>query len=165
MTHTFCGVYVQSINSQDTAQNPVPVLTSAITAADTVINCADAGMYEPSGHLRIQDEIVRYTSTTATTFLGCSRGQEGTTAAAHAPGAQVDWFAHPEQQVRTVFAHEAGHVMHLEHRPYWLEPGGWRNVMCEGINPGSTLGNGMWDVFRDPSRNEDALVGEFALHQ
>jgi hypothetical protein len=43
-------------------------------------------------YIRIDDEIIRYTSKTATQFLGCSRGQLNTTPASHGDGANVTSF-------------------------------------------------------------------------
>ena len=66
-------------------------LTAACTASDTTIAVADAigpGFAAAAMHLRIGDEIVKYTGRTATTFTGLSRGL-GSTAAAHAAGTPV----------------------------------------------------------------------------
>lgn len=43
-------------------------------------------------YIRIDDEIIRYTGTTPTTFTGCTRAQLGTTAASHSSGANADSF-------------------------------------------------------------------------
>lgn len=66
-------------------------LTAACTSSDTTIAVADAigpGFAAAAMHLRIGDEIVKYTGRTATTFTGLSRGL-GSTAAAHAAGTPV----------------------------------------------------------------------------
>jgi hypothetical protein len=47
----------------------------------TVVSTAD---FASSGNIRIEDEIISYTGTTATTFTGCTRGTESSTAASHA---------------------------------------------------------------------------------
>lgn len=43
-------------------------------------------------YIRIDNEIIRYTGVTATTFTGCTRGQLGTTAAAHDDDSTVNSF-------------------------------------------------------------------------
>lgn len=66
-------------------------LTAACSSSDTTIAVADAigpGFAAAAMHLRIGDEIVRYTGRTATTFTGLSRGL-GSTASAHAAGTPV----------------------------------------------------------------------------
>lgn len=66
-------------------------LTAACLSTDTAISVADAigpGFAAAAMHLRIGDEIVKYTGRTATSFTGLSRGLSGS-AAAHAAGTPV----------------------------------------------------------------------------
>lgn len=66
-------------------------LTAACLSTDTTISVADAigpGFAAAAMHLRIGDEIVKYTGRTATSFTGLSRGLSGP-AAAHAAGTPV----------------------------------------------------------------------------
>lgn len=66
-------------------------LTAACLSTDTTISVADAigpGFAAAAMHLRIGDEIVRYTGRTATSFTGLTRGANGP-AAAHAAGTPV----------------------------------------------------------------------------
>ena len=64
-------------------------LTSDITDADTTINVEDASGFPSSGKIRVGDEIITYTGTTATSFTGCSRGTYGSFASAHSKGEPV----------------------------------------------------------------------------
>lgn len=66
-------------------------LTASCLSTDTTISVADAigpGFAAAAMHLRIGDEIVRYTGRTATSFTGLTRGANGP-AAAHAAGTPV----------------------------------------------------------------------------
>lgn len=67
-------------------------LTAACLSGDTTIAVADAiapGFAAAAMHLRIGDEIVKYTGRSATSFTGLSRGLGGTAATAHAAGTPV----------------------------------------------------------------------------
>ena len=63
--------------------------TAALTAASTSIPVTSTAGYALHGRLLIDSELINYTSTTATTFDGLTRGVGGTTAAAHASVATV----------------------------------------------------------------------------
>lgn len=60
-------------------------LDGDITSSDTTITVADTSSWNRGDYYRfkINDEIIYATSRTTTTFTGCLRGQEGTTAANH----------------------------------------------------------------------------------
>lgn len=60
-----------------------------ITAADTTITVDSAADFKTQGRIIIDSEVISYTGTSATTFTGCTRGEEGTTAATHADDAVV----------------------------------------------------------------------------
>lgn len=72
------------------------------TTTITVIDTGDflTGITGPDGnndsafssYIRIDDEIIRYTGKTSTTFTGCTRGALGTTAATHDDEAEVKSF-------------------------------------------------------------------------
>lgn len=65
-------------------------LDGALTAAATSITVADNSGFSPTGRIIIEDEIISYTGLSGTTqFVGCVRGEEGTTAAAHSSGETV----------------------------------------------------------------------------
>ncbi|MBI3948263.1 MAG: hypothetical protein HY321_20270 [Armatimonadetes bacterium] len=163
----FCKVYVDLINAD--AGPPSPRLDGGIGSSDTTIQVDDTYDYQNTtehgvgGHFKIDSEVVAYTNKSATQFTGCSRGQGGTTAASHADEAKVTWFAYPNYQIRSTFAHEAGHLMELEHMPDFWETGGWHNIMNLSLLAGATVGNGDWHVFRDAGRGEDALEDEFCV--
>lgn len=69
-----------------------------ISAVDTTITvvstaafaAASTSTWPVGGKLRIENELISYTSKDATHFLGCTRGAGGTTAAAHANSIRVD---------------------------------------------------------------------------
>lgn len=61
------------------------VTDNPLTDSATTINCDDTSEYEDSGYIRIDDEIIQYSSKTSTSFTVASggRGSFGTTAAEH----------------------------------------------------------------------------------
>ena len=64
-------------------------LNGAIAAdAETIIIDSATG-FPASGRVKIGDEVITYASISSVTLQGCSRGQSGTTAAAHADGAAI----------------------------------------------------------------------------
>lgn len=81
-------------------------LTAGITAGDTTINVTDASAflvpklgpdlsYDSSYEslIQIDDEVIRYNGTTATSFTGCTRGYLGTTAVSHSAPATARYRA------------------------------------------------------------------------
>ena len=64
-------------------------LNGGISAVDTTITVVSTTDFNIWGRVKIGSEIISYTSTTATTLTGCTRGEEGTTAAIHLTGATV----------------------------------------------------------------------------
>jgi len=59
-------------------------LVGGIDASVTDIPALDTSLAPERGRLRIDDEILEYTSKTQTSFKGCLRGLKGTSAATHA---------------------------------------------------------------------------------
>ena len=66
-------------------------LTGDHTISVTTLTVAATTSFGSRGRVKIDDEIISYTATTATTLTGCLRGQEGTVAATHAGAATVTW--------------------------------------------------------------------------
>jgi hypothetical protein len=64
-------------------------LNGAISDSATTITVLDTTGFCGWGRIIIDSEVISYTHITATTFLGCVRGDEGTTAAAHLTAATV----------------------------------------------------------------------------
>lgn len=60
-----------------------------ITATDTIIVVDDTSSFSQSGRLIIDSEVIGYTYKDSTTFYGCTRGLEATTAATHSDGVLV----------------------------------------------------------------------------
>ena len=77
----FYGIY----SSQATTINNV----GGISASATTINVTSTTPFGATGHLYIGSEEITYTGKTATSFTGCTRGANGTTAAIAANGATV----------------------------------------------------------------------------
>jgi hypothetical protein len=70
-------------------QDGVTTLTSNINNAVTTIPVASTASFQNSGAIIIGSEVITYTGKTATSFTGCTRGQFGSSNAAHLSGAYV----------------------------------------------------------------------------
>jgi hypothetical protein len=77
----FYGIY----SSKATTIN----IVGGISASDTTITVTSTAAFDSTGHLYIGSEEITFTGKTATTFTGCTRGANSTTAAIHANGATV----------------------------------------------------------------------------
>ncbi len=66
-----------------TINNLATTLTVAVLIADTTINVTSTTGFPATGICSIEDEVLSYTGKTGTTFTGCTRGYDSTTAAAH----------------------------------------------------------------------------------
>ena len=70
-------------------------LDGAINNSVTTITVDDTSAFPTSGRIDIDTELITYTGKTATTFTGCVRGANGSTAASHSDNAVVtnatDW--------------------------------------------------------------------------
>ena len=74
---------------------------SDITASDTTITVDSTSSFQSQGRIIIDSEVIIYTGTTSTTFTGCTRGAEGTTAATHLDNATVterDFLYHFQEE-------------------------------------------------------------------
>lgn len=78
------------INRQTGLSNTTTVtLDGAITATDTTITVSDASQLATSGFITIGSETIVYQNVSGNQLLNCFRGQNNTTAAAHATGAAI----------------------------------------------------------------------------
>lgn len=68
----------------------------------TIPVASTTGQLAVNGYVRIEDEIIFYTSLDATNLFGCTRGFMGTTAAAHANGIAVDRVVYQPFYVKTI---------------------------------------------------------------
>ena len=62
------------------------VVTAAVSAAAIVLPVTTTARFPSAGFLYVGTECIQYTGTTATSFMGLTRGVAGTTAAAHSNG-------------------------------------------------------------------------------
>jgi hypothetical protein len=74
------GVVIPSVANQ---------LNGAINNSVTTITVDSTTSFPASGRIDIDTELITYTGTTSTTFTGCTRGANGTTAASHSDNAVV----------------------------------------------------------------------------
>ena len=80
-------------------------LNGSLTDSATTITVVSTSGFTTSGTLFILGEQIIYTGVTSTTFTGCTRGSNSTTAAAHASGVTVASFTNggvPQFIVRTL---------------------------------------------------------------
>jgi hypothetical protein len=77
-------------NLFEVANNAISTLATAITSGDTSLTLANAANFPSSGAISIDSEILYYTGKSTNTLTGVSRGQDGTTAAAHNSGTAVE---------------------------------------------------------------------------
>lgn len=67
-------------------------LTSNITSAVTTIPASNTACFATVGYITIGEEAILCTGKTGTTFTGCTRGSDGTTAVAHISGDEIGAF-------------------------------------------------------------------------
>lgn len=85
-------VYPRTANAADTDQ-----LNGAINATVTTVTVDSTSGFPSKGRFIVESEVIEYDGTTSTTFTGCRRGAEGTTAATHADNTAIterDFFYH-----------------------------------------------------------------------
>lgn len=106
--YRFTCADVQRIMRKDIFDLATTTLAASLTDTDTTVQVYNTSAFDlvahgtsysdaPSatvGYIRVDDEIIRYTGKTATTFTGCTRGVLNTRAAVH----NVDAAAAPERR-------------------------------------------------------------------
>lgn len=80
---TDSNLYV-AVNQKSTTLTDNPLSNSA-----TTVNVTSTSGFPSVGYISIDAEIIKYTGTTGTSFTGCTRGADGTTANTHVLGATV----------------------------------------------------------------------------
>lgn len=75
------GGYIPGVSSS--------VLSGGINASVTTITVSSTSTFTTSGAIWIDGEYITYSGKTSTTFTGCVRGADGTTAASHTNGSLV----------------------------------------------------------------------------
>ena len=78
------GSYDRGVQIQYYYGSPSTLLDGDHAADVTTITVDDTSNFPNEGIIRIEDEEIYYTGTTATELTGCSRGENDTTAATHA---------------------------------------------------------------------------------
>jgi len=67
-------------------------ISTSANSGDTTIIVASTALFPSTGAISIENEVIYYTGKTSTTFTGCLRASNGTSAAAHSSGVAVDGF-------------------------------------------------------------------------
>lgn len=89
------------------ANNAQTTLNGDLTANATTIAVISTALFNNTGSFAIGNELISYTGKTATSFTGCVRGFDGTTAASHSSGsvvADVVTTAHHEVLVSAILS-------------------------------------------------------------
>ena len=99
--------YNEYIANNVEQEDDIVTTTTSTTHTDSVttITVASTSGFDSSGTIHIVNEEITYTGTTSTTFTGCTRGANSTTAASIASGVQVAQFTGggvPSHIVRTL---------------------------------------------------------------
>jgi hypothetical protein len=71
---------------QDSSRSQI---TEAMTSSSSSVNVTTTATFPSTGSIKIDDEIVYYTSKTSSSFGGLIRGSAGTSAAGHVSGARI----------------------------------------------------------------------------
>ncbi len=82
------GTFLSGI-MEGQAEIAVTKLTSEMSVTDTTMEVSNTQDFRDSGYVYAKSERVSYTSRTATSFLGVSRGLDGTEAVVHVVGTRV----------------------------------------------------------------------------
>jgi hypothetical protein len=93
----------------EAANNASSILSSSVSVSDTILSVSSTTTFSSTGALSLEDETIFYTGTTSTTFTGCIRGQNGTPAASHDSGSEVNQLiiaAHHSTPVEAILALE-----------------------------------------------------------
>jgi len=99
--------YNEYIANNVEQEDDIVTTTTSTTHTDSVttITVASTSGFDSSGTIHIANEEITYTGTTSTTFTGCTRGANSTTAASITSGVQVSQFTGggvPSHIVRTL---------------------------------------------------------------
>lgn len=85
---------LDSVSNLFTAVNGIStVLNGAIDSLVLTINVVDTTFFPSTGYIIIDQEIISYTGKTGTSFTGCTRGADGSTAASHLTAAAAAAYA------------------------------------------------------------------------
>ena len=79
------------IHPTPSASAQTTTLNGSLSVSATTITVSSTTSFGQKGRIKIDDEIISYTSTTSTTFTGCVRGVEGTVASSHTDTTTVTW--------------------------------------------------------------------------
>lgn len=107
------GAINQIVTETNVLYSNDTTLTSGIGSGDTTIPVADTTGFPDSGAVEINSESITFTGITATSLTGCSRGQHGTTAAAHSNGSGVHNSYYTDQggiNIKSLASYSAGSI-------------------------------------------------------
>lgn len=72
--------------------NSPATLSSILNSTTTTIPVTSTSGYQVSGRIMIDQELINYTTTDGTNFIGVTRGVDGSIAAAHASGTRIGQY-------------------------------------------------------------------------
>lgn len=120
-----------------------------IDAVTDTITVASTTSFPSTGYIRIEDEVINYTSVNATQFLGCVRGYQGTTPAAHANGIGVERCVYQPFYVKSI----SGNNLTLDQAVDFSSTG---CAVWVGVVAVAFTGIGVFDGNMDPAVDDTA---------
>ena len=86
--------YNEYVNNYITQEDEITTnnLNGSLNDSATTITVDSASSFDSTGTIYIENEQITYTGTSSTTFTGCTRGANSTTAASHSDDVQVAQF-------------------------------------------------------------------------
>ncbi len=93
MTTSNYPTALDSVSNLFTQVNGISTtLDGAIDNLVTTVNVIDTTSFPSTGYIVIDTEVIKYTGKTGSSFTGCTRGADGSTAASHITGSVVAAF-------------------------------------------------------------------------
>lgn len=113
--------YAFELNSGNNHVYPFTLIDMVgdLDTTTTTITVDSTSDFDSSGYIVIDGETIQYTSKTATTFAGCTRGSNGTTAATHTDNTEV--YKAPEYQYSTRFLDDNNPNLFKKYKRGWVD--------------------------------------------
>src|SRR4051812_6003344 len=68
------------------------ILNTSVTNLTSVVQVVNTGCFPSDGYVTLEAEAISYSGKTSTSFTGCTRGADGTTAVTHAAGKAANQY-------------------------------------------------------------------------
>lgn len=132
-------------------------LNGALSNNATTITVVSTANYQSAGRIRIDREFINYTAKTATTFIGVTRGVDGTNATNHATGAPV-----AQLQCNLTATGGIPNVPSATNKRILTEAAQLQEVWVAGANSGPTFTMAQWNYPTELTWNDTSLPSGIA---